>query len=136
MKILRQIVVILFATFPMLSFAGVVIVHPSNGADLDTSAIKKVFLGKSKSFPDGAQAVPIDLESGEVREQFINTVIGKSESQLKAYWSKLIFTGKGQAPKTVETEAEAVKLVSQNPNLIAYVSDSAVNDSVKVAAKF
>ena len=136
MKILRQLIFIFFATLPMLSFAGVVIVHPSNGANLDTSTIKKIYLGKSKSFPGGSQAIPLDLESGDVREQFINTVIGKSESQLKAYWSKLIFTGKGQAPKTVETEAEAVKLVSQNPNLIAYVSDGAVNDSVKVAAKF
>ncbi|WP_448563509.1 phosphate ABC transporter substrate-binding protein [Thalassotalea ganghwensis] len=136
MKILRQLTYILLATLPMVSFAGVVIVHPSNGAALDSSAIKKVFLGKSKSFPDGAQAVPLDLEGGDVREQFINSMLGKSESQLKAYWSKLIFTGKGQAPKSVASEAEAVKLVSQNPNLIAYVSDGAVNDSVKVAAKF
>ncbi len=113
-----------------------VIVHPSNSNTLDKADIKKVFLGKSKKFPNGDQAVPIALEAGAARDEFLSVVIEKSESQLKAYWSKLIFTGKGQAPKSVDSEAELVKLVSQNPNLIGYVSDAALNDSVKVLAKF
>ena len=113
-----------------------VIVHPSNSSTLDKSAIKKVFLGKSKKFPNGEQVVPIALTTGKARDEFLSAVIGKSESQLKAYWSKLIFTGKGQAPKSVDNEAEVVKLVSQNPNLIGYVSDSALDNSVKVLVKF
>lgn len=113
-----------------------VIVHPSNSNILDKSDIKKVFLGKSKKFPNGEQAVPIALSEGKARDEFLSAVIEKSESQLKAYWSKLIFTGKGQAPKSVENEAEIVKLISQNPNMIGYVSDAALDDSVKVLIKF
>lgn len=116
--------------------AGSVIVHPSNAAALDKKSISKVFLGKSKSFPGGGQAIPIDLSSGDARNAFLNQVLGKSESQLKAYWSKLIFTGKGQAPKAVSSDAEVVELVSKNPNLIGYVNDGAVDGSVKVVHTF
>jgi len=113
-----------------------VIVHPSNGDALNKKALKKIFLGKSKKFPSGNQVIPIDLSSGEARKEFLKGVIGKSESQIKAYWSKLVFTGKGQAPKSVDSDAEVIALISNNPDTIGYVADSAVTDAVKVVAKF
>jgi len=116
--------------------AVTVVVHPSNTDSLDKKRLKKLFLGKSKKFPNGNQAIPIDMAGGKVREEFLDKIVNKSEQQLKAYWSKLIFTGKGQAPKAVDNDAEVLKIVSANPNSIGYVADDAVNDSVKVVAKF
>ena len=55
-----------------------------------------------------------------------------SESQLKSYWSKLVFTGKGQPPRDVQTDAEMIELVAGNPNIIGYVDISSVTDKVKV----
>lgn len=136
MRYVNSILLLALSLIALNVQAVTVIVHPSNVNALNKKSIKKVFLGKSKKFPDGSQVIPVDLTKGEARTQFLSSVIGKSESQLKAYWSKLIFTGKGQAPKTVDTEAEVIKLVSQNPNLIGYISDSAVDDSVKIAMKF
>ncbi|REL36463.1 phosphate ABC transporter substrate-binding protein [Thalassotalea euphylliae] len=118
------------------SQAVTVIVHPSNADALDKKAVKKIFLGKTKKFPNGDEAIPIDLKSGQLRGDFLKAVVGKSESQFKAYWSKLVFTGKGQAPRSVDSEAEIVDLISKNPNLIGYVSDGAVNDSVKSVGQF
>ncbi|WP_206483500.1 phosphate ABC transporter substrate-binding protein [Thalassotalea sp. G2M2-11] len=135
MKIFVSVLVAMCSIIAFNVNAVNVIVHPSNTNSLDKSAIKKIFLGKSKKFPNGEQAIPVALAGGDARTEFLGAVIGKSESQLKAYWSKLIFTGKGQAPKSVDTEAELVKLISQNPNLIGYVSDAALDDSVKVLVK-
>ena len=119
------------------AFSGVVvIVHPSNAVTMDQKEISKVFLGKSKKFPSGSAALPIDISSGAVKSEFTKKVLGKSDSQIKAYWSKLMFTGKGQAPRKVDTDAEVIELVSQNPSIIGYVSDSSVNDSVKVIATY
>jgi ABC-type phosphate transport system substrate-binding protein len=119
------------------AFSGVVvIVHPSNAATMDKKAISKVFLGKSKKFPGGGTALPIDISKGDVKSEFTKKVLGKSDSQIKAYWSKLLFTGKGQAPKSVDDDAAVIDLVSKNPSIIGYVSDSAVNDTVKVIATF
>ncbi|MDO7083426.1 phosphate ABC transporter substrate-binding protein [Pseudocolwellia sp. AS88] len=115
---------------------GVVIVHPSNTASLDNKAISKIFLGKSKKFSDGSEAKPLNLESGDTSAEFTKEILGKSESQLKAYWSKLLFTGKGQAPESLASDADIIDMVSKNPNMIGYVSDSANVDSVKVVSNF
>ena len=113
-----------------------VIVHPSNAATLSNSDIKSLFLGRKRTFSDGKEAVPINLSEGtNLRSEFNQTVLNKSDSQLKAYWSKLVFTGKGSPPKEV-SDGEILTLVSNNPNFIGYVDATLVNDSVKVVSRF
>ncbi len=130
------IVVSLFIS--QLAFAEVaVIVHPSNANALDEAAVSKIFLGREKSFADGKSVVPLSLaESAPASTAFNDAVLKKSSSQLKAYWSKLVFTGKGTPPKEIATDEEMIKLVATNPSLIGYVDASKVDASVKVAMKF
>ena len=113
-----------------------VIVHPSNSNDIDKTTITKIYMGKTKSFPNGEQAVPINQIESQLTDEFNNTVLSKSTSQLRAYWSKLIFTGKGSPPKEVNDDKEVLELVASNPNLIGYVDSSLVDDSVKVIGRF
>jgi ABC-type phosphate transport system substrate-binding protein len=122
-----------------MSFAETsVIVSASNpNSTMDQATVSKIFLGKAKSFPDGSQALPVDQDEGsKTREAFNSTVLGKSDSQLKSYWSRLIFTGKGTPPKQSGTDAEIKALVANNPNIIGYVDSSAVDGTVKVVHKF
>lgn len=114
-----------------------VIVHPSAPTDsLSEDDISKLFLGKAKSFPSGESAVPINQNEGSaVREKFNEAVVKKSASQLKAYWSQLVFTGKGTPPKDVGEDADVKKLIAANPNMIGYVDGGAVDGSVKVVYK-
>ena len=120
-------------TLATASFAEVsVIVHPSNSANVDATAIERIFLGKEKSFSTGTSAVPVNLESSVAeREEFDTKVLDKSASQLKAYWSKLIFTGKGNQPSETSVSG-MIETVSSNPSAIGYVPSSAVTDAVKV----
>ncbi len=114
-----------------------VIVHPSNGSALDDSAIGKIYLAKLKSFPGGGEAVPVNQAEGSAtRTEFDDKALGKSPSQLKAYWSKLVFTGKGSPPKDVADDAAVKALIASNPNMIGYISSGAVDDSVKVVATY
>lgn len=121
-----------------LAFAEVaVIVHPSNNNALDEATVAKIFLGREKSFADGKSVVPVSLsETAAASTAFNDTVLKKSSSQLKAYWSKLVFTGKGTPPKEITSDEEMIKLVATNPSLIGYVDASKVDASVKVALKF
>ena len=122
--------------FAFNALAASVIVHPSNGDTLDDSAISRIFLGKSKSFPGGEQAVPINMAEGAaITENFNDKVLNKSSSQLKAYWSKLVFTGKGTPPATTDSDAEMITLISANPNMIGYIEGSG-DGSVKVVKSF
>lgn len=114
-----------------------VVVHPSAGFDsLTEDDISRLFLGKSKSFPSGESAVPINQNEGEAtRDKFNDAVVKKNASQLKAYWSQLVFTGKGTPPKDVGASADVKKLVAANPNMIGYIDGGAVDGSVKVVYK-
>jgi ABC-type phosphate transport system substrate-binding protein len=105
----------------------------SHVKDLNADQVADIFLGKTSHFPDGTQAVPIDqAEDSPVREKFYSQFTGKSPAQLKAYWSKIIFTGRGQPPRQVGNSAEAKRFVTQNPNAIAYIDASLVDDTVRV----
>lgn len=114
--------------------AGILIVaHPANSNTINAEDLKRLYTGKASSFASGDTAVPLNLtDDNTVRAQFDQKALGRSSSQVKAYWSKLVFTGKGTPPKEVGSEAEIVKLVSSNPNLLGYVSSTADTSGVKV----
>ena len=131
-------ITIILGIFANLACADVVvIVHPSNGSSLDKSAIEKIFLSKSKSFPGGGEVVPINQADGTApRDEFDSKVLGKSAAQLKAYWSKLVFTGKGNPPKDVASDADVKNLIANNPAMIGYIDAGAADGSVKVVQTF
>jgi ABC-type phosphate transport system substrate-binding protein len=136
MKNLIILTLILF-TSCSLNAAVDVIVHPSNANAIDAGDIKKIFTGKAKSFADGSKALPITQADGNpATDEFNQNVLNKSSSQLKAYWSKLVFTGKGTPPEEAANDAEVVSLVSKNPNLIGFVTKGSADGSVKVVQSF
>lgn len=117
------------------SLAGTVVIvdKDSDINQLSQEEIRDIFLGKINTFPNGKLAVPLDLsQDSEARQTFLNKIVQRNESQLRAYWSRLIFTGRGKPPKTVDDEYELVMRVADDPNLIGYVSTDAIDDSVKV----
>jgi ABC-type phosphate transport system substrate-binding protein len=100
---------------------------------LTANQVADIFLGKTAHFPDGTPAVPIDLsEDSSERDKFYTQFTGKSAAQVKAHWSKIIFTGRGQPPRQASSSAEARKIVAENPNAIGYIDNSAVDRSVRV----
>ena len=102
---------------------------------LNAAQVADIFLGKTNRFPDGTPAVPIDLsEDAPERERFYAQYTGKSPAQVKAYWSKIIFTGRGQPPRQAATGREMRKLVAENPNAIGYIDPGLVDSSVRVLA--
>jgi len=74
-------------------------------------------------------------EDNPTRSEFHDAVLGKSDAQMKAYWSKLLFTGKGTPPKETSV-AEMLELIADNPNTIGYIDAASVNGNVKVIATF
>jgi ABC-type phosphate transport system substrate-binding protein len=137
MKILKY-VAFLLAFNSTLSLAEIaVVVHPSNNNTLSNTDISRLFLGKKKVFPDGATALPISqTETSEIAETFAKAALSKSPSQLKAYWSKQIFTGKGTPPDQMESDTQVKEVVAKNPSAIGFIDSAAVDSSVKVVATF
>jgi ABC-type phosphate transport system substrate-binding protein len=115
------------------SAAMSVVVNKKNTAEIDEKVVQKIFLGKEKKFSNGDIAVPINLATNNVgRGVFDEQILGRSSSQVSAYWSKLVFTGKGVPPKEVENEADVLAAVEADINAIGYIDSTSVTAAVKV----
>ncbi len=110
----------------------VVVSAKSPVGGLTAEQVGEIFLGKVSNFPGGGAATPIDQAEGSpLRDEVYNKVTGKSAAQMKAYWSKIIFTGKGQPPKEVADSAAVKKLLAESPSAIGYIDKGALDGSVK-----
>jgi len=101
--------------------------------NLDKEQVASIFLGKTANYPDGSSAIPIEQTDGTAaHDEFHKSVTEKSASQLKSYWSKMVFSGRAIAPKEVASNAELLKLLTSNTAMIGYIDKSAVDKTVKV----
>ncbi|MBU3003243.1 hypothetical protein KO534_07785 [Paraglaciecola arctica] len=128
-----------------LSFANLVVcnelvlvVHKDNPTDaLSRSQLIDLYMGKYVAFPDGARAVPVDIEEDlETREKFYELLVGMSLARVNAYWSKVKFSGRARPPTQQKDEKAILNFVTQTENAIAYVHQNSVTDDVKVVYRF
>ena len=136
-KIFLALCISAILTSHVFATSIVVIVHPSNPLkDVSKDEIKRLFLAKT----DGIQKVklkPIAQNSSQsIRVVFDEDILGKTPSKAKAYWSRLVFTAAGMPPPELGSNGTTVQWVSENPDAIAYVEESSLNDTVKVLKKF
>lgn len=111
--------------------AGAVVAAANSPASkMDADAVKRAFLGRDSS------VTVIYQKGGPTRGTFDQKVLGKSGADLSTYWSRLIFTGKAKAPVEVGSDADVKAKLAANPSAVGYISDDAVDGSVKVLHKF
>jgi len=123
-----------FAAIASLALAGTVhagvsvVANPDVGdVTLSADEVTALFLAKANSV-GSVDASPVDQEGNAVRETFVEEVMGRNESQMKSYWSRLVFTGKGEPPQAFSSDAEVLDYVRSNSGAIGYV-DSAADTS-------
>lgn len=121
------------ASFASTAQVAVVVGAKSPAAALTADQAAGLFLGKTDQLPGVGTALLLDLpESSATRETFYTKVAGKTGAQVKAAWSRLVFSGKATPPKELASSAEVKKMVAANPNAVGYIEKSAVDGSVKV----
>lgn len=135
-KFIRKLIVSAsLLIFSATAFAElVVIVHPSNDSALDAKKVQRIFLGKEKKFSNGSAVVPLNQVTNDLRNQFDSNVLGRSSTQVSAYWSKLVFTGKGIPPKELANDAAVVAAVAADAGAIGYVDSASVTGDVKTVS--
>lgn len=115
------------AAAPAMAEVVVVVSAKAAESSMTKDQVAQFFLGKSSSM------TPIDQsESAPIRAEFYKKVADKEAAQVKALWSKLVFTGKATMPKEVADNAAVKAAVAANPKAIGYIDKSAVDGSVKV----
>lgn len=100
--------------------------------ELSRNQIADIFMGKLSRFPNGEPATPIDQSEGSAeRDEFYERYAGRSAAQMKAHWAKIIFTGRGQPPATVDGGAAVKQRLATDPNAIGYIDAKRMDASVR-----
>ena len=99
---------------------------------LSSDQVAAIFLGQAGRFPNGLEVAALDQRIGSSeRDQFYQQVTGKTPALLKAHWSKMVFTGRGQPPREAADSGAVRRMVADNPSLIGYIDRTALDASVR-----
>ncbi len=130
---LRTLAVLLALAALALAWAGTAHAEPlaivSARADgiaaLDRETAEQLFLGRRTTLANGRAVTLIDLPAGAERDRFYLQLTRKNPSQIRAYWSRLVFTGRAQPPGEAAGIDDARRLVLAAPGAITYLPLSA-----------
>jgi ABC-type phosphate transport system substrate-binding protein len=99
---------------------------------LSLDQVTDLFLGNTASFPNGAHAIVLDQSEGSPqRDTFYQRTSGKAPAQMKAYWARMLFTGRAQPPVEAGDSAAIKRMVGDNPELVGYIDRGALDPSVR-----
>lgn len=141
----RKLLLAAFATvlaisWPMASARAelVVVAHPKSGIErMSREEVIYVFMGRWRHLPSGLPAQPIDaLPDSPEYAQFYRQLVNKEPSEIKAYWSRLIFSGGVRPPVQPESIDEQMKILSSTPGAIGYIERTKADARVRIIFEF
>ena len=111
---------------------SIVVVVSANSPvqQLSRADISALYLGTLGSNETAHRLRPLDLEDGSARDSFYSYLVNRSRNQLRAYWSRMVFTGKGKPPRAYPPDAIRQALQA-DPSVIAYLPRSELNDDMR-----
>lgn len=115
--------------------ADILIVVNNNFAvdDIPTKKLKKLWLGKTKKLDNVGRVYVVDqLSTSAITRQFYEKIINKKPKQVKAYWAKIEFIGKGFPPKAVLDDAAVINWILEKDNRIGYINEKSRTNKLKV----
>lgn len=135
---MKIIITALLITFSTTAFSETVVVVPKDSLveSLNDVDVANIFLARTNRFPNGDKSIPIELKNDTLRETFYQDISGKTPKQLSAYWTTLVFTGKGRPPKRYPTYQELTNRFLLNSGSITYLDKSQVTNNMKIVYTF
>ncbi|NMG00326.2 hypothetical protein GPA27_23395 [Aromatoleum toluolicum] len=100
--------------------------------DLTPEQAEQFYLGRAHTLPDGSVVTLADLPTGAVRDQFYQQLTRKNANQIRAHWSRMVFTGRALPPQQAESVAQLRLWLAAQPNLIGYMPAAEADGRVRV----
>ena len=100
----------------------------STVSELSRDEAEQLYMGRRAALSARGALLLLDLPTGPVRDQFYRLLTGKNPSQIRAYWSRVVFTGRALPPTESADASDAHRILLENPNAVAYLPASYAND--------
>ncbi len=95
-----------------------------------SSELKDIFNGLKLQWSDGTRIVVVEQGGTKVGKAFCESFLGKSVSQFRNAWTKLVLGGQANAPLKQTDDASVLRQVAQNPSAIGFVATASLDESV------
>lgn len=111
-----------------------IIVHPDNPTEsMSSQRLSWLFLRRATRWDHGIDVAPVDLpEDSRARAEFTEEIHGRSVAAVKAYWTRVIYSGGGLLPPVEPSPAEVVEFVRRHKGAVGYVPTGTNLRGVKV----
>jgi ABC-type phosphate transport system substrate-binding protein len=126
---------LLIGALPAFALDGVaVIVNKSVAADsISMAALKDIYIGRTTYWADGqsVKLVILDDQITDKTDAAFEEISGMDARQIKTFWQRMVFSGRGQMPKEIGDTASLVAYVAATKGAIALVPANADLKDVK-----
>lgn len=102
----------------------IVVGESSPVVTLSQNEVLQLFMGRSRSYPDGRPAVAYDIADDALRGGFYRSLTGMSLAQVTSYWARLMFSGRSLPPQRVSSEAAMAVRVERDPKAIGWLPEA------------
>lgn len=136
--ILRPVLLIVLALGGVAHAGPVVIVNAESGVTaMSRDEVINVFLGRFRQLPSGLAARPLDLPAAHPeRERFYRLLVDKRPAEIRAYWARLLFSGRISPPDEPGGEAAVLAKVAADRQAIGYLPTPPKDPRVRVVHLF
>lgn len=115
----------------------VVVSRESRVESLTKIEVVDLFMGRYVNFPNGDKAKVFDLApQSEIKGQFYQRLVSRTEAQIDAYWARLLFSGRNSPPEETESPGQLIEELVNSSQGIGYISSQDLTDSLKVVYRF
>jgi hypothetical protein len=98
---------------------------------LSKKEVIDIYMGRFQTFPNGTPVAPIDFPAGsDEKKSFYKQLVGKDERKIKAYWSRLLFSGRATPP--IQADSKQQVLEGLNDQALAYLPANEVTQEMKI----
>lgn len=126
---------LIFSFFSINLYANSLVVIVSKNSSINNitkKELSKIFLSKTKRLPNGDRSITLEYINKDHQSKFYKLICNKNEKQLKKYWAKMIFTGRGQPAKKFKSIENLIEFVENNNNAISYIPSKYMNSNLKM----
>lgn len=139
-KILFGIIACCAAISPLTAWSEEIWIVSSKAfpeASITLSQVKDAYLDDYVALSGGNKIQALDRKKTDsnLRAKFYMAAAGMTVTQLKSFWSRRVFTGRGHPPPIFESLDSLKKELTGNPLAISFIEPSEIDSSMRTLLK-
>ncbi len=98
-------------------------------AGLSRDEAEQLYLGLRTTLNNGTPVKLIDMPAGDLRDRFYLRLTGKNPNQIRAHWSRQVFTGRALPPREIGNNKDLDSILDRSSETIAYLTENSLDSS-------